>query len=606
MAQVFRYDGNDLGNTVVRLGSEQGLTQLAEMGSVGSTTLILDDPTGSLQIAGLRPFTVDENSATSGNRRVFTGYLAARTYRRGDTSLRTSLRTNGAREIECSLLDLNAVLTFKVITGTTGKRPAETAGARLTWLIASGYVAVFDNGLVTYPTTAMDANDYRGQRPADVLGDCAVATHSNFFVYYHEANDQASLWFGDTNTSTAFTSSLQISNILADIDSTVTGGVGATQTWSALGDASMVRDPNRKVDGVYLPYQNGAVYRTDTLTPAVGRDGVAPNSNVKSRTKATAIADRFLADNATEDDRITVNIEVASANVNDIKAGQLMKAEFSFLAPDYDTFSDFRVMRCSPAQDKLSADFYTIGLELSPATPPINAIVQSVVGTANSSSVTMTFPSDVKVGNYLVFLVSERGHTLPTGPNVSGGNPRWGAGAWTRANGSTRSACYAGSPANPTDGSAIYYKVADSTARACQIPVQQAILACVELDSSVVTTSGLVTAFADLHAASVPATIGTLGSVAANSVALAIFGFDNQNVVPTGTLPTSTGVPYGWTTLINAPGIYPFGVFGNGTPWAWIGYQNGSGGTIAGSITGPTGGNGTNSYGAVGVVLPAI
>lgn len=337
------------------------LVEMAESGGVGMGAMVVDDEAGTAgyasdAIVGLKWLTVDESACAT--ERTFTGYLADRTYSRGD---RFSVGTG--RQIDATLVDLNASLGFRIITGTDGKRSKETVGARLTWLLGSDYLTdlVIDAGYVVYPTTPlMDAVDYRGQTPLDVLGDCALAAHGyNYFVYYDTTADSPALWFDDSNTSTAFASTLKISNVAADCD--------GTTTFPAHQDARLARDPQRVVAGVYLPYSSGSVYETRpaTATTFAWRDRAAPNANVKTAARATDIAQRFLLENSKEDDRLSVTVRLPASAVNLVRAGQRMEVKFSHL-PGYASFTWCRVLKRTVTLPFEHDNFYDVALELSP------------------------------------------------------------------------------------------------------------------------------------------------------------------------------------------------------------------------------------------------
>jgi hypothetical protein len=175
---------------------------------------------------------------------------------------------------------------------------------------------------------------------------------------------------------------MSISNDLSDIDpAAITNGTATV--FYPLIDAELRRDPTRCYSGVYLPYAKGHEYVTDAtigsnFTP---RDGSAPNSNVKTSAAAIAIANDFLGDNATEDDRITCTIQVNKAQVNAILAGQLVSAKFTHF-PNYTSFSSFRVMQRAVAQSQETDDIYQIQLILSPACvatePPVQSFTTGV------------------------------------------------------------------------------------------------------------------------------------------------------------------------------------------------------------------------------------
>src|SRR5881392_3418458 len=110
----------DLGTSAVRLGSVAGWTEAAERGSIGTTSVQVDDATGTLTIPGLIDFQADEFDASP--QRLYSAYIADLTVARGQGD---SLITGAARRWDCTTLDLNAVLGFRVIHGSDGNRPAE-------------------------------------------------------------------------------------------------------------------------------------------------------------------------------------------------------------------------------------------------------------------------------------------------------------------------------------------------------------------------------------------------------------------------------------------------------------------------------------------------
>lgn len=410
MSQTFKANGVSLGTAAIRLGTINGLTTMAELGGVGTSNVIIDNPGGTVTIPAWKLFTDDEGLEAAGNQRIYTGYITKRSFRRRQNS---SLIVGADNEISVDLSDLNELLTFKVITGTDADRPAETVSARITWLMASTYLTgiVYDNGFIAASSVALDANNYTGQEPATVLADCAVAAHFNYFVYYHEANGQPSLWFDDSNTSANFDSGAFISNVLGDIDNAAIVAGTATIFAPDL-DAELARDPTRCYDGVYLPYKKGFVYVTDAMIGSnfTYRDGTAPNSNVETPAAATVVANNFLLDNATEDDRITCTIRVAAAQANVVQAGQLVQFKATHL-PGYATFQQMRVMQRSIAQSLETDEFYQTQLILSPAAPvvPLSIVQTFADQSGDATVVTSSFTNPVTAGNILVAIRGRRG-----------------------------------------------------------------------------------------------------------------------------------------------------------------------------------------------------
>ena len=346
----------NLGTAAVRLGTINGLNIDGVTGGSSISTLLVDDPTGVLSLTGLRPFWITEDAAPAGNQVVWHGRLGIRRVKRGG-STSPSLITDVARLWECELVDDSGDLhNFRI---ASGKRPAETAAVRGAWLVAEDPL-VNDYGLVHWPTLDMDANDYTGQYAADVLGDIAAQSGVNFFLYWDETNGGRGLWLDDPDSAND-TSGLRISNVLADLD-------GST-TWAPTKEGEAVEeiDPTRVASGVDVTYATGSTYVSDsgTATAFTHIDRSAPMSNIKTAAAATAAANRFLADNATEDMRVPVTIRVPAAHVNDARVGQRIAAKFSHL-PGFAAFHWCRILNRSVVADEEDDTQYKIPMLLSP------------------------------------------------------------------------------------------------------------------------------------------------------------------------------------------------------------------------------------------------
>lgn len=378
----------DLGTDAVRLGNMGGLIDAAEVGATGMCNIEIDDPLGDVghnsdAILGLKQFFVVEDACPPGDQRLWTGYILDRRYRRGQDSL----RLGAARKIDVTLLDVNTLMTFRILTDPDVVRPPETVDERMAWFLAADPMSavIFDNGFVDSSAVDMDACDYTGQTPGDVLGDMALAAGFNYFLYYDETANQDSLWFADSNTSTWYVSALSLSNDLADLDIAAVNA-GTATIWPMAPDAELVRDPSRVYAGVFLPYSGGTVYRTETdvgLTTSdiYGfRDGAAPTANVKSAPTAEALADRLLLESASdaEDDRITCRVQLPASLATAIKAGQRLQVKATHL-PGYEDFRWCRVLRRTVAQDNPTDAYYTVTLELSPQAPAIGGILVAYV-----------------------------------------------------------------------------------------------------------------------------------------------------------------------------------------------------------------------------------
>ena len=194
----------------VRLGTVAGVIDEAELGAVGQSSLLFDDQHGTLGtshysdgIRGLKRLWMDETACPSGDQRLWTGWIGDRHYHRGTSSLITGV----ARQVDVTLIDANSMLSFRVFAPVNGSnatiynasnsfiRPAETDLARVAALLTVPFLtSVHDTGYISTGTgVAMDACDYTGQHPADVLNDCAQQSGRNFFIRFDESANEFSL-----------------------------------------------------------------------------------------------------------------------------------------------------------------------------------------------------------------------------------------------------------------------------------------------------------------------------------------------------------------------------------------------------------------------------
>ena len=382
----------------VRLGTVVGLVDEAEVGAVGISSLLFDDPDGTLGhladgLTGLKQLHIDETDCPVGDQRLWTGYIADRRYHRGTDSLVTGV----ARKIDATITDVNAFLSFRLfapvaIDATSSfVRPAETDIERVQGLLTDVdflTTTLFDDGLVSTGTgVAMDACDYTGQHPVDVLNDCAQASGRNCFAQYNEVTGHYQLFY-DFDYSPVYDSALRISNVLADVD-------GIT-TFAPEPDAELVRDPSRVVSAVYLPFNgsNSPAYRTRPANASnyAWRDATAPSSNVKTLTLANERADRYLKDAVPEDDRITCTVKLPSSKVTGIKAGQRVMAKFSHLPNGSNStwgsaFQWCRVLNRNVMANEQTNVLYNVRYELSPITSPSCSYVGAPYGGETSLDV---------------------------------------------------------------------------------------------------------------------------------------------------------------------------------------------------------------------------
>ena len=422
----------NLGQAVVRLGRLGPVIVEAQLGAVGISSLQLDDPAANVghdgdAIGGLKQVAITESACPVGRRRIWTGYTGDRRYARGSND---SLFMGSARRIDATLVDLNSFLSFRIFTEEGANRPAETDLERIAWLLGDSIMddSLFDEGLVASTGGVdMDAVDYRGQRPADLLNDCSQQSGRNHFVVYNETTGHFQLFY-EFNVRPVYLSDLRVSNVFAEIDNVT--------TFAPRLDSELTRDPSRVAAGVLMPYAGGSVYRTaddlglDTVARFGWRDVAAPSVNVKTEAKATARADRFLTENSSEDETLTLTLDLPRAHVNDWREGEAAQVKLVHL-PGFDTeYRYVRAIRRTVSQELESDEIYTVRYECTPLLgTPSGAAHYQKEGVAYSGIPTL--PRPTTPGNVLLALMFAQGNTtrFPTqfrakdGPNVSPAPP---------------------------------------------------------------------------------------------------------------------------------------------------------------------------------------
>lgn len=452
MTQVFLYDSDDLGTSVVRLGKLGPLSVNAFQAVPGEGSLDLDDPLGELDIVGLKGFAIDETagpdamtltgtvSKTSGSgaftgsgtafltelqvgrtvkipgtadeyfrvsgiaddthfsadqqavnsasgqtatvteqHRLHSSFVGQRDVARGSDD---SLVTGVAHRWHLTLIDFNTYLTFHVFTESDANRPAEKDTERVAWLLTSSFLAglLVDAGYVqTLGGIDMDATDYRGRRPQDLLVDCGQVSGRNFYSYFDDAQRVHALWYYEWDAIIKV-SPVRISNDETELDSYPQGPVGPTLTFAPEKDATLHIDPSNVASGVYVPYGTGsaAEYRTDAGTAARfgHRDIVTPNSGISTAGTADALGDHYLTLSADEDYTITLSVKINHLCVTQIQQGDIIYVHLTHL-PGV-VFSDgkqlqygvsfwpCRITNMTIEQSEKVQVFYLLTLDLSP------------------------------------------------------------------------------------------------------------------------------------------------------------------------------------------------------------------------------------------------
>lgn len=327
MALTWTISGTDKSSTV-RL-DDWVLSQCAFRGQVGTGGIRIDDTAGSYTPPGQKAVTVVEG-ASSTTTRLFTGYVAERGARQGPMA-------PGQRQWDVTFEDLNAFLDDHLL-GSDADREAETDVARVLWLV-SALSAVSVGHVPATNTVTMDAIDYRGKNPRELLEDCAQKAGKNFFLY---DTGTGYLLFYDVSTSSNLSSTTQISDVASEVDGT---------TVLAPSNVQRTLDPERVYSTVRVRYKRGVVTVTDASTESTyrRREKYLRYMKVKTHDRAVEIANKWLDHAAEEQESLSLDVEVAAADLNDIIAGH--RVEVKLTRHGISSFTWYRVVRrdVSPA-----------------------------------------------------------------------------------------------------------------------------------------------------------------------------------------------------------------------------------------------------------------
>lgn len=310
-------------------GNAIGVGAYAEEGSGWTGQLIVNDPAGDLVMLCWRRIYAVMEAAT-------TRTVIGNWYITDLDVIRMDPFSGAARQWQVSMADENSLLERLILVGSDGNRPAETDIDRVRWLLTTTELSFLNADETFIDTTTpvgMDACDYIGQRPSDVLQDCQQqqAEGWNYFVMYREdlTPHDFTLAYFNFNTSALYPSTLSLTNVASEVD--IASGV-----YPISADTRLSRSGARIASGEYLPYSGGYVYALNTATrTAYGpRDVSAPAINVKTAATATVRANRHVAQMNEPDDEVTTSIVVEEADLNLAMHGMSINLHATHL-PDY-------------------------------------------------------------------------------------------------------------------------------------------------------------------------------------------------------------------------------------------------------------------------------
>lgn len=356
MTQTTEYDGSPITNAIkVGPDGQPGYSLTSQLGTPGYSTVVVDDPDGSLDFQTWRDWTVDESDCLAYTR-VFSGMIYAKDIIRGP------YRDGPGRQWILSIVDLNGLLALRIISGSDGKRPAEDDVTRAAWIIASDYLdgVVFDNGKVaTDPRTgALDDSDYRGQYPSDVLVSIAGPVARNAYVYWDDVAGQPSLYYGDAEVALD-AATIGFSNVESDVDNVA--------VFFPSIDANTNKNGEDRYGGLYLGTRAGNIYRQSSTTIAdMGgriRDVAVHTDRIGRAATAEEHATRLLAYHQDDLDEITFSADLPSSVVNLARPGMSMTVRFSHV-PGYE--SGTTVLVRSTVVQQLQAGLYRVQYRVAP------------------------------------------------------------------------------------------------------------------------------------------------------------------------------------------------------------------------------------------------
>lgn len=352
------------------LEDQLDVTANAEEGSVAISTVQADDSGSTFSVNGLRVVAIKETRSPEPNSFIYVGFAGARTVSRGPVRSidQFHYRDGTARTWDIEVVDPNSLIGRRVMTGNDCNRPAESDIARITWLLATTESAAIQDSRYVNPAGAvdMDATDYRGMYFSQILDDCAQQSGKNYFITYFGdlANTNSpwglfSLWY-DFHDSTAYRSTIKLSNVLAEVDDSTTFAY-------ILEETTLRRDPSRTFSGVWVQADipGGHVYaqKTATANNYGRRDFVAPAMTVKSTTRATARANRYLKDLGVEEDIITTSFVVPADKVQLLREGMAVQFKGTHLPTYQDAYVWLRCLNRSITT--LGPDYYKVKVELA-------------------------------------------------------------------------------------------------------------------------------------------------------------------------------------------------------------------------------------------------
>lgn len=337
-----------------RIRLEDGLDTVTSAADGGYATshLLVDDPDSSLTIGRYQNVIINETACTPN--RMFTGYVTQANVSHDHPELGAS------RVWAIEVGDLNILSHLQAFHTSDAKRPQETGTARRDWLLSTTPARYFHNaGLAADFSGTFDEEDFRGKFPEDVLNSMSGDIGRIFFLYWTNTPTQVGLYWAGATDGTA-TSTLSLSNVLADVNNTTVFGVDPASELSI--------DMSQVYDEIFLTWAGGQVFLTDydgRMPTGMHRTGVFDVSSrvgrlATAQAEAQILLDRYSGDAET----ITCTVILPKDKVNLIDAGMLVPTKIAHL-PDYSTYVNLRVASRSVTFAEGTNEWYRVTLTLN-------------------------------------------------------------------------------------------------------------------------------------------------------------------------------------------------------------------------------------------------
>jgi hypothetical protein len=384
MAITITVDGTDVTDKV-RLDGWR-VEMAANQGQVGTGRLVIDDTTGTAELAPpATEWSIVASEATPTT--IGGGFIGEAGIDKGPLTAGTE------RQFGPVLEDWNTALTDRVLKGNAANRPEETDYQRINWLLGQAVTGMLDGAgqVPNTNTVTMDPTNYRGKTPLDVLDDCAESAGKNYFVYYESGTGWV-LYYDKTGAATAaFTSDLQLSDDPTEVDSS---------TIYAMSNVDYEVDPERIYAVLNVKWANGWIYEQNASTVTTYRNlqKTVIKENIKKASRARAWAQRQLAKLNEPTKRLECTVTVPESALGELRAGY--RIEVKLRSRGITGFTYFRIAQAtiSPAAGRGSSTdvLYDVRLKMFDKLRPVN--LDDSYGGGDSSGSRYTGPSIPPIG----------------------------------------------------------------------------------------------------------------------------------------------------------------------------------------------------------------